>query len=341
MRIAIVILLAGALVSCNVVTVHEEGNDPKTVVKKIEGIPFYKKTEQFTKKTVYLQTWLQATLTVHVKTVDLKEGKEVLVNTNEVPYSADVAKNNVTALANIKAKIVNADRESAGTANEVIAAFRNLPELDRSTVVPELVSNAISSEWVVDRRNTYFLNGKQPWFGSATLTYKLAADGTLSEGTSTADTKLAEGLSGLIPFKEFLTGKFVETPKEATESVETDAQKMQLQDALSGLNKKAGSKSAAIGERDRRVVYDMSLAIAEVGYEYTLSTPPRFEPFSDVAPLDYSHVATNKALFSRKDYGKVKEEADDKDKDESSKVGIAGSISFPKDWGTTPAPSGK
>ena len=331
------IALAGILCGCNVVTVHEKGIDDVNS-SKVDGIPFYVKAEFFKKTTVYSKSWYRATLTVETKLVDKKEDKEITLDVNKSPYVADLPKEPNPQLADIKTKIINANLESAGAATEVIAKFRNLPNYDTSTATPELLSNTITSEWVVDRSKTYFLNAHQPWFGSATLTQKLAPDGTLNEGTSTADTKLAEGLSNLIPFKEYLTGKFVETPKEATATAPTEFDKMQLNQAFKSMDNLVQPRSSVAKERDRRIIYAMTLAVEEIGYEYTFTTLPQQAPFTDFSAINFDTTVSGGALFVRKAIpGEKKKE----DKAEGTKIGISGTINFPKEWSSTTSVSSK
>ena len=333
MAMAVAVMLSG----CTVVTVHEkEAGGGKS--SKIDGIPFYAKTELFKKTSVYSQTWLRATLTVTKKLIDQKDNKELPYGGNKLPYVKDLPKGSNPELAEIIKKIVNADIESPGTAVDIISKFRNLPAFDSSTVTPELVSNSVTSEWVVDRSKTFYLNAPRPFFGSGTLKYKLATDGTLGEGESTADSKLAEGLSTLIPLKEYLTGKFVETPSEADKAATTEGMKLQLYGVTKSMDAITGPKSRTADERDRRFVYAMELSIDEVGYEYTLTALPQPEPICDLTALKFQDIGLGKALFLRKPIGGEKKK---EDKTEGKKVGISGSIEFPKDWGGGAAPKDK
>lgn len=332
MKRVIVMATVGTLAGCSVVSVSQkEASDGNST--KVDGIPFYVKVEKFKKTTTYTETWLRATLTVQVKAIDTKDNKESIVDAGKQPYIVDIPKGPNTALAEIKTKILDSDTASAGAAKEVIDAFVKLELYDHKTAVPEAVANVVTSEWVVDRNKTYYLNAPLPWFGAASLTQKLASDGTLTEMTSAPDTKLAEGLATLIPFKEFLSGKFVETVADATKTAATPDDKMALTKALKGIDLSSPPKPAMEKEKDRRVVYAMTLAVDEVGYEYVLTSLPQDQPVTDLSALKFADVAADKALFTRKPLGGAKEE---EKKDEGQKIGIAGSINFPRQWGDVP-----
>lgn len=111
------------------------------------------------------------------------------------------------------------------------------------------MGNFVEPKSVVDYQRELYLNGKLPWFGSATLTSKLNADGTLTESTATSDTKLAEGLSTLLPLKEFLSGEFVDTVAAPAD------------EAVAGLMESVSADTA----KERTTV---SLSVEEKGYLY-------------------------------------------------------------------------
>jgi hypothetical protein len=331
-RLAIALMVLG-VVGCGVVRVSErtDSSDPK----KIDGIPFYVKVEKFKKTSTYVQTWLRATLTVEKKAIDTKQGKEVIVDAGKQPFIKDIPKDSLAQLYPIRLKIMNAETQSPGTAAGIVKAFEALALYAQGSAQPELLSNVITSEWVVDRNRTYYLNAPLPWFGNASLTQKLASDGTLTEATSSSDTKLAEGLGALIPFKEFLTGEFVETPTQATANAISDAEKARIRSALMGFDRQTSIVPFAEIEKDRRIVYAITLSVEEVGYEYTLATVPQSEPIVDLSAISFVNGGAGPSLFTRKVIGaKTNEEK----KTEGQKIGITGTVEFPKGWGgeTTP-----
>lgn len=328
----ILIATLGTLAGCSVVKVSEKPAGGENS-DDIDGIPFYVKVEKFKKTTIYTETWLRATLTVETKAIDTADNKEVVVDTGKQPYVMDLPKGPNPALTAIKKALLNAEMQSAGTAEKIIDDFQKLAPYDHSNAKPERIGNNVAAEWVVDSSKTYYINAPLPWFGSASLTQKLAPDGTLTEVTSSPDTKLAEGLSTLIPFKEFLSGEFVETAAEATKAA-SDDDKIKMNQALKKLDLDVAPRAPAAKAATRRIVFAMTLAIDEVGYEYTLSTLPG--AICDLRPLEFQDIAAGTVLFSRKDISASKK--DDEKKEEGQKIGIAGSIALPKDWGAPAKP---
>jgi hypothetical protein len=316
------------LAACSVVTITEKSTSGGTS-NDVDGIPFYVKIEKFKHTSVYLQTWLRATLTVELKVIDKKDNKEVVVEAGKQPYVTDLPIGPNPELADIKTKILSAESLSAGSARDVIDAFKKLKAYDPQAATPELVANTVASEWVVDGARMFYLNAWLPWFGTGSITQKIAADGTLTEATSTQDTKLAEGLSSLVPFKEYLTGRFVETPNEAIASA-PEGQSLRINHALMSINSQTTPKSPAESELDRRVVYAMTLAVEEVGYEYTIYSIED-KAISDHTALEFDDVKSKRATFTRKPIGGKE---DEEKKGEGQKIGISGSIDFPKDWGS-------
>lgn len=291
--------IATLLGACaNVVRVNEKKGDE---VEPVKGIPFYVKTQTFQQVTVYRQTWLRARLTVTPKSSDPKaSGAQEF--TRDLLKSRDLAAAQKDQLSEFKQVVLKANGETIDLP-KLIADFNALPgiDLEQNRPAPDLVSNTVASEWGVDRTRTYYLNAPLPWFGSGNLTQKLADNGTLQEVVSAPDTKLAEGLSSLIPFKEYLSGEFVKKQPD------TEASSLRPPP-----------------------LYELSLVLDEVGYEYSLSTQPSATPLVPKEPLKFSTVIDRTALFTRKAIGgDAKAEAP---KDEGQKIGISGNISFPKDW---------
>lgn len=286
------------------------------------GIPFYIKKEQFRKTTVYADTWLRATLTVETKLVDSKDGKEVLIDAGKQLYTKNIPKPPGEGITKLKTALLRAHHADQTLAESLISDFQALPDVDVTEPNATVMKNSVSSEWVVDRSRTYYLNAPLPWFGTGSLTQELSGDGTLSKATVTADTKVAEGLSTIIPFKEYLTGKFV-TPAPAAAATNATTQ-MLLTQALREFEDKP--KPTLVG---KLYVYVLSLNLDEVGYEYTLTGQPEVGPIMDLTPLSIADVKSHKANFSRKTIGGW----DKAETDEGQEVGISGKVSFPKDWG--------
>jgi hypothetical protein len=320
-------LMLGILCACtNVLWVKRNaGNESSPDYKKMPGIPFYAKTLQFKHASVYVRTWLRVTLTVEKKTVDTKDGKEVLLDGSKQIIPLDLRKEDAKLLAPIRIAIINANTKTAADAVQFVKDFSALPAVTSDDGVPPvLIKNVVESELVVDNDHRYYLNAPLPWFGTGNLTQELNPDGTLSKVTSNPDTKLAEGISALLPLKEYLTGEFVQPSKTAVTDPSTST------DANKGVFKMLAVRPS-FKLNDGEFVYVLSLSVEEVGREYTMTTKPEKSWPSTIAiALDDSS-----AMMSRRDLGT--EEKPLETKEEGSTVGISGSIKFPKGWGTSGA----
>ncbi|MGC3983110.1 MAG: hypothetical protein QM808_17795 [Steroidobacteraceae bacterium] len=340
LRIISVVVLSLSIASCvNVVRVKEktsEGN--KTKYSQIGGIPFYIKKQYYTQTTAYADTWYKVTLTAEKKLVDSKEGKEALVDAGTQVFVKNVSSPTSDAIVAIKQDILNANNADVDKAMTIIKSFDRLAVVDFSKPrTPELIGNSVEATWIVDSDSPYYLNAPLPWFGSANFTQELNTDGTLSKATSNPDTKLAEAITSLIPFKEFLTGKFVKSaPAAAAADTST---KTNLEMALQSIDLLDSKRTLT----DKVYVIVLSLSVDQVGYEYALSTPPSLSrptptaiPFASVECMKVAPPAAQPACapvaFTRKE---IAEKQPEEKKDEGQKIGITGSIQFPKDWGAS------
>jgi hypothetical protein len=68
-----------------------------------------------------------------------------------------------------------------------------------------LVSNTIAPETYVDYTTTYYLNSSKPLAGSSQASFKLAEDGTLTEGAAQGESKTLQTFLDLVPFKDVTT----------------------------------------------------------------------------------------------------------------------------------------
>ena len=67
-----------------------------------------------------------------------------------------------------------------------------------------------------------------------------------------------------------------------------------------------------------------------MGYEYKLTSLPQATQIVTTAPLEFEAVTNKMALFVRTDIGS--EATKEEEKDDGQRVGISGSINFPKGW---------
>ncbi len=305
----------------HVIWVTDKKNETGAISEKVDGIPFYVKTEQFRHTTVWEKTWFTATLTVETKSIDPTNGKEVQTDASKQVIVKQVLKSDSNQLNSIRAQLIAANNKKIKDALDIVSAFELLPSIsDDSKVVPVMLKNAIESEWVVDRSRQYYLNAPLPWFGSGNLSQELNADGTLSKASSAPDTKLSEGISALLPLKEFLAGKFVASAAAATKDDATKTDAAQGLGVLMSFNPKLTPKEA-------QYVYILSLSVAETGYKYTMTKMPEAARPTTIARIEFDN---KDALVSRTD---LKSDDSDKKKDDGQKIGVSGSIDFPKDWG--------
>jgi hypothetical protein len=320
MRTLVIGVSSVFLCSCaSVIWVKQKPSGSNDKPTDLPGVPFYVKTQQFKQTSVYNKTWLRATLTVEKKWRDRKTGKDT--ERGKESFARDVAKASSTnPLENLRTAILKSNNTSVDAALRLVESFTKIDSVKEADVPAVLVKNSIESEWVVDAGNTYYLNAPLPWFGTGNLSQELNSDGTLSKASSNPDTKLAEGISALLPLKEFLTGEFVKPGKDATSdsSTKNDA----VGSFLASMAKRPGAK---VEEGD--FVYVLSLDVTEVGHEYTLMRPPQHQKPA-VAAIPFSAIASDEAMFEMKDLGSDKEDkGDDKD---TPKIGISGSITLPK-----------
>ena len=311
------------LTSCvNVIRVREKDRTPNSAVQTLDGLPFYVKVEKFSQTTVYSKTWLTATLTVKKKLVDTQNGKEVQLGTGKQLFVKLLPKTDNAKLDPIRTAIINAGSDGEAGALAVVRNFNRLKGIvDDSSIAPVLLKNVIEPDWVVDDSRQYYLNAPLPWFGTGNLTQELNADGTLSKVTSNPDTKLAEGISALLPLKEYLTGEFVKSGTSAAADTTT-----QSATALGmGMLK---SENPALTLTHVSYIYDLSLSVEETGYEYTFTTKPEDAWPSPATPIAFN--AAN-AMVSRRDLGSSAKSGERNSAGPT--VRVSGGITFPKDWG--------
>jgi hypothetical protein len=304
----------------HVVWVTDKKNEDNARSEKVDGIPFYVKTEQFRHTTVWIKTWLTATLTVEKKSIDTTNGKEAQTDSGKQVITKQLLKSDSPQLNSIRRALITANNKDVKDALKIVDDFEKLPSLpDDKAVVPIMLKNAIESEWVVDRSRQYYLNAPLPWFGTGNLSQELSADGTLSKASSSADTKLAEAIGTLLPLKEFLSGKFA-TPAAA--AAKDDSMKI---DAVQGVGI-LQSFNPKLTQKEAQYVYVLSLSVEEAGYQYTLSKWPE----AAKPPIAAIAIDATDALVSRTD---LKADNAGKKTEDGQKIGISGSIDLPKDWG--------
>jgi len=313
------VLAASAVIlicSCTSVVKVKQDSPTEKDSTNLSGIPFFMKDEVFRQVTVRRESWYRLTLKVDKKLVEKNDGKEVLLDRGTQSFIAETNSLSDSNVIAIKSAIVRADTSNVDAAIQLIKDFQAIPPRANAPITAEL-RNDIESEWVVDDTKTYYLNAPLPWFGTGSLTQKLNPDGTLSEVISSPDTKLSEGLSALLPLKEYLSGEFIEP---AAAAASDPAKAADVQKGLSMFRARGGTGALAT----KQYAYFISLNTDEVGYEVTLRSPP----VSIRPPLGAALVATTSGVSVQKKPLPAEEE---KPKDESPTIGISGSIKLPKE----------
>ncbi|MBS1994778.1 MAG: hypothetical protein JSS86_00650 [Cyanobacteria bacterium SZAS LIN-2] len=311
-----------ALSSCSNVVWVTAKKSPDLTTGKQDGIPFYTKVEKFHRTTVYDVTWLQATLTVDRKVSQEKSGKEGDQTGRKEVFVRLAPLTDLAVLDDFARRIVDATGTDVGTADAFIREFVQRPNFNPDTATPgPAIKHSVDSEWVVDSSRTYFLNAPLPWFGTGNLTQELNDNGTLAKATSNPEQKLAEGLSQLLPIKEFLTSRFSSAAAAAPAAVKAAI----AQDAIKYFALD-GSKQPLQGVNE---VWILSLAVEQKGYRYTLTDTPSTTPPEGAIPIPFGDIALKKALYTRTDLPAPKDKEDKKDS--GNQIGIAGTITLPKD----------
>lgn len=286
---------------------------------KLPGIPFYVKVDEYVHSTVHERRWLRATLKIEKKMRDKKDDKEVTIDVGTQSVTRDLLAPGAELDA-LRAQLLKPDGGSFETAERLVKEFSALKSVSEKDVPSRMVANSVTRETVIDRSRVYYLNAPLPWFGTGNLTQELSADGTLTKVVSNPDTKLSEGLAGLLPLKEYLTGRFV---KSASDAAKDPAN---ADTVAKGLAQARGFRSSLrMSEAD--FIYALSLEIAPVGREYRVESPPsRTRPqVADPLPLEQSGL-----MLTVKDIGGEEDKAAPA-KPAAPTIGIQGSIVLPKE----------
>ncbi len=88
--------------------------------------------------------------------------------------------------------------------SSMVASQSDPNQKTTADLLETMIANESKFVTRVDYSTKYYFNSRTPPFGTASATIKLAADGTLTEATSSVD---ASKLADMIPLKEFLVDK--------------------------------------------------------------------------------------------------------------------------------------
>jgi hypothetical protein len=337
--------------SCsNSVYVREkkEHKDSNATYEQVGGIPFYAKKAVYNQTTTYSQTWL--TVTINVERSFLTEKDEKIENQfiDSQSYDRVFSKSKISELDKLKLEIISSGSLDETKVKDLITKFGAIEKLtDFNSVEAEMIGNMVKEELVTDYSKTYYLNAPLPWFGSSSLSQELSSEGTLNKAEAKPDTKLAEGISSLIPISDFLTAKYVnpiniknekKNNPQISAAIEkaTNNQLLRLQ-SMGDLGLPVnGQLQSAIPdpkwwEYIKQINYKVTLSIAEKGFVYKFVMLHDKSGFKAPIPFD-----VNAGLYYRENVSdKPTSAVDDKEKekDKSKSIGLSGTIKFPENWG--------
>jgi hypothetical protein len=215
-----VVLAAFALCGCGSIVVKQAGpNGPID----LPGIPFYSKSPQYTHETKSLRREIVVSVVVTEKS-----GKDVLrvayfPITGGLVVPATAAGKVEIGLERLLSQVNDKRFEDASLAAEKV--LRQLAELRDLRSQDDLLSNTVGYAMVIGPERLY-VNTLQPLIGTATGTYKLSSDGTLTEATATVTDDTFKTLVGLFPINAKLSqawglSKIQATPTDATSAPTT------------------------------------------------------------------------------------------------------------------------
>jgi hypothetical protein len=310
-------VVIGSVVMCGCQSAVRISRAPTTdalSTKAVEGVPFYIKVAKCKQETSWLQPVYTLTLkkTTTYRFVDEQAAKtanptakppDPVVHTASKTLS--LSQFNTQDVRILRALLSKAGDATPGDVKDIeekwnvvavwpdyVAVPVNEDTLINSKDVFE-VSNTSMPEAIVDYGTTYYYNSKRPWAGSSQIGAKLAADGTLTEGSAQVESKTLSTILAALPISALLT-------------------------------KAVGAGVAALGKLPpelTRATTQYELMITEAGYTHTHS---RYSDFTLPCTVDANGVTKDYALAIQSSaQGAAK-------KDDSNTVKVDGAIVLPK-----------
>lgn len=287
------------LYSCaNTLTVKNEDG------KNLKGLPFYGYKGVIKQETQYLVTWDEYELK---RSITLN-GKKQTESVYKVVKKKDQDVGEITnALINLNAASSNHDYTDVVAKINALEKYDEKDESNRNDL-----SNTTSLITEIDYANPMRINSKVPWFGTASFSQKLNANGTLAEVTATVDSQLDELAStaaGLVsPFLDYK--KFL---------IERDSTKVET----SELKDKGRKPASAVPT----INYYYSIELKRNGAVYTFTENHPISKDSKeneyLAPIEFNTAA---AYFLRTPLSQIKS----KKKEEEPTIKVSGNIVLPE-----------
>ncbi len=209
--------LLGFCASCSAVRVsHVAGSTPNAPASKVSGVPFYPKKAKCRQEVVWLQPVY--TLTLSVIQTDAKGTPQAKALGSVTLSRSLFDKQEVREFLALVAK-------GAKDENTVLSAWAKLADLASKATSPLTVDfNGMATEdrilagrsaaafVYVDYSDQYYINARVPLAGSANLSTKVAADGSLTEATTQVQNTALQTILQSLPISTLITGGLGLTP---------------------------------------------------------------------------------------------------------------------------------
>lgn len=200
--------------------------------EETKGIPFYVKKGGLVQETSYLETLAELTLSAVQVALDAKgeaQDRHMRYRASKTVSLSGGTVDDVEKLQRALAEAQKQDDTSLqwGEFEKVVTDYHRLQSYTGN--VPDsvpVVSNGITVDAYVDYADVHYLNAPEPVSGSASVATKLAADGTLSESTTTIEDSTLKTLLEGVPAGEII--KTIPSPKPEKRAVDMFAPAFRL-----------------------------------------------------------------------------------------------------------------
>lgn len=322
--LGMVFLLSGCV---STVWVSEKSDsDSLFEYKSVKGIPFYTKKEVFDQTTVYSQSWVEVTLKVDRKLVDNSGNDPKNLGSNSQSFIRNVELKDYALFDEVKTSVITNEKIDNAIVNDIINKFLQVKGVtDFDSIKEVMLSNSVISKWVVDEKSEYYLNAPLPWFGSSNLTQEINDNGTLSKVISNPDAKLSEGITSLIPFKDFLSAKYVDPLLSDDENNISDSS-----DTTKALFSTFALDPNILLPDNKKldVIYTISITAVNTGYVYSFSGRTKDKPSGEKIGFDNKGGVFTRELIPK---NSPNNENDGSESDSSPQINISGTITLPKE----------
>ncbi len=317
MRGVLSTVVIGSIAMCGCVSTVRINKAPTTDAlntTEVKGVPFYVKVAKCKQETSWLQPVYTLTLkkTTNYRFVDEKAAKaanpnakspDPVVRTATKTFS--LSQFNTEEVRKLRALLSKPGEATPSEVKDIEAQWNTVagwPDYVAVAVDEDIlmnskdvfeVSNTSTPEAVVDYGTTYYYNAPRPWVGSSQIDAKLAADGTLTEGSAQVQSQTLSTILSALPISTLLT-KAAGAGAAAAEVLPPEATKETIQ---------------------------YELTIAESGYTHTHT---RYREFTLPCAVEATGVRADYALtIQTSGQGTTK-------KDDGNTVKIDGSVVLPK-----------